>query len=458
MLNKSEILEEVRDFLVPQESIDSIANKFKIELEDRLANSFNSMLPTFFRTNSNTAEKNSAVQSNNLNCAETISSIILAIDFGGTNLRFALFTTKPTYNIKYIKTITIENRLVNKCFFENIVSNIINNLADEFLKLNFKNLTVPVSITFSFPLDTENKITVMGKNFIVSNEIKDIPIDILLQEVFDNLTQNTILSNRRINFKINANILNDSIAVHLTNEYLIQGSQLTPNNNDTNSEIDMATMSLILGTGLNVCFELPYGKLPYFKQSSINKNNHTNQPSSMDKIIINSELGFLGNNIIQLSPFDIINELTMPMPLENISSGNYLPKILKKILNYYNIYPELTIQFDGEMFINLLEGKDLKLVIDHIDLNFLCSLSKIIVERSSIYLVSAIKAINMLINENNNNSNNNNLTDNNLNIGYVGSFLAHSPIYQEQIIDKSNGNINLVFLKDSSLIGAAIAI
>lgn len=433
---KTHILYEIESKLIPSESLSEITNKFKNELEARLNNSDNSMLPSFL--------KKSKFDNNNNN---KNNNDILAIDFGGTNLKFAIFKTYPTYSIQYMNSMTIENKLVNLEFFDNIVETIILQLNDYFIthenlltKRNREQNHVPISITFSFPLNNKNEITVMGKNFQLTNEIKGKPINKILQSSFNKFSNKYL--NSKIKFHVNENIINDSIAVHLTNKYMAHDEKIEDNK-----------ISLILGTGLNTCFEVPFNRLPNFKKQA----DYTSNRNIDEGIIINSELGFLGAGVIKLcDDFDVVSNLSMPMPLENITSGNYLPEILKRILRFYNVYPELTINFDGEMFCQLVEGEDIKSMISDIDVEFIRDIANIILQRASIYIVAALNAINEFIHSGNVSNNNNSDHHNTINIGYVGSFLAYGKTYQEMIDKYSQGQINLQFLPDSSLIGAAV--
>lgn len=434
---KQEFLSDLESKLIPKDSLDLIIDEFKNELKERLLYSNNSMLPTFLKKTSNSVFYNHACD-----------KIILAIDFGGTNLKFALFKSYPTYAIQYSNIMEIENKLVNISFFDNIVKNVVLQLNDYCLTNchNFESDSrrdIFVSITFSFPLNQNNEITVMGKTFVLTDEIKGQPIDIILQESFDKYS--TSLMNDKFKFWINKNIINDSIAVHLTNKYS-KGYENEIVTNERNEDDTM--ISLILGTGLNVCFEVPFTSLPDFKKIAMEEIYE----SMKDDVIINSEIGFLGSDIIQLNPnFDIVSILEVPMPLENITAGDALPKILKRVLEFYQIYPEMTINFDGKIFCQLLDDQDIKSMISGIDIEFIRQIALIIIKRASIYLVAAIYAIHDFIHLDCALKN-----DKTIKIGYVGSFLAYCKTYQDMIDQYSCGKIQLQFLPDSSLIGAAI--
>ena len=434
---KQKFLSDIESKLIPKVSFGLIVDGFKNELKERLIHSDNSMLPTFLKKNSKPVCAN-----------DDHDKIILAIDFGGTNLKFALFKSYPTYSIQYSNIMEIENKLVNIPFFDNIVRTVVLQLNDYFLTnyhifKSHSGKDISVSITFSFPLNQNNEITVMGKTFVLTDEIKGQPIDDILQKAFDKYSASYM--NGKFKFWINKNIINDSIVVHLTNKY----SRGHENEIITNEENEDDTMiSLILGTGLNVCFEVPFSSLPDFKKP-VMEGIYANKKNN---VIINSEIGFLGSDIIQLNPgFDMVSSLEIPMPLENVTAGNSLPKILKRILEFYQIYPEMIINFDGKMFCQLVDGQDIKSMISGIDMDFIRQIALIIIKRASLYLVAAIYAIHDFIHLNGSSK-----IDKTIKIGYVGSFLAHGKTYQAMIDQYSCGKIQLQFLPDSSLIGAAI--
>lgn len=428
---KQNIIKELEDYLIPGDSIDSITQKFKNELYERLMESSNSMLPSMPSSNPRNPNKNDHV---------------LAIDFGGTNLKFAIFETYPSYVVRTMDTVELENKLVDLEFFDAIVTLILDRLNDKLFSFfnidsddgNHKK-TIQVSITFSFPLDCDNHITAMGKDFILTNEVKNLSIIKILQSAFNRICKWNHLD-KYFNFQINDTIINDSVAVHLTNNFI---------NCSNNSNEEGKNISLILGTGINSSFELPYSILPKFK-----RNIKMHGDETVQNVLINSEIGFLGKDIIKSTPFDVFEDSKMPMPLENITSGKYLPAILKNVLNYYKLYPELTINFNGEMLVNIVDNRDIGVILSDFDIDFVRQIAKLIMKRGSIYTVAAILAINSLVDEN---SGSRVKRSESIKVGYVGSFLAYSEFYQNNINQYSNSVIDLQYLQDSSLFGAAIA-
>ncbi|CCK69090.1 hexokinase KNAG_0B06640 [Huiozyma naganishii CBS 8797] len=426
-MQKSEILAELEKEFIPSESLETIADKLKEELQERLQCSANSMIPSHLRSEPTSGAGGAG------------GDLLLAIDFGGSNLKFVLFQQllNGTYSTKYMKSFAVENKYVDLKFFDRIVEQILGDVEDYLHEYqtcrsneNHRVLTVPVSVTFSFPLDTHNCVSVMGKNFHLTPLVKCTPLDKILQGAF-NTSCIKLKLDKSFKFKISKNIINDSIAVHLTNKF-------TPSvEHDQERNI-----SLILGTGLNSCFEVPHCTLPKFK-----RNPKYGDEDGTQNVIVNSELGFLGADVIRATQFDVFPTATLPMPLESITAGNALPFVLKNILEFYKIYPELTIKFNGQVFIDILECRDPKLVFNGVDVDFLRNIIKIIVRRGSIYLTAALKAVDSMIGG----------CEGPITVGYTGSFLAYSKFYQDQINHYSRGTISLEYMENSSLIGAAIA-
>ncbi|CCF58572.1 hypothetical protein KAFR_0E04210 [Kazachstania africana CBS 2517] len=455
MLDEDQILSELTELMIPKASVKQLTEEFAFQLEERLMKSHESMLPSNLSYTGVVAEDRSKFYKLPYN-----HNKILSVDFGGTTLKFAIIKTYPIASILYIEEFEInENKIVNLNFFKIIIERILlrltslnygnvndsnchnntNLLFNYFFDndiINNKLLNIPVTITFSFPINSDFKITSMGKGYQLTDEIKSMNIVELFQNLFDFYTEKFQVHNT-FKFSVDNNIINDSIAVHFANK-------LAKKENNRSSE---KLISLILGTGINSCFELPIKKLPAFKQEQIISKFSEYLDTDMKTIdedninvILNSEVGFLGKDIVNLTNFDYQqgkNELFMP--LEFTTSGNYVPKILKKILVHYNILP-----------IDELEKIDGKFITNELSKNFdgiIAKICQILIKRASIYIVSVIFAIESMINDH----------TRIINVGYIGSFLQFCQFYQEEIVRVSNGLVRLNFLRNSSIIGSSIA-
>ena len=479
----SDVLRDIRRALLPQGSLQSVRKSFHSELLKRLNNSSESMLPSSLNIIRLYKNNNDLLHPYNHNK-------ILAIDFGGTTLKIAVIKTYPTLCIDYLHTIDIEERHVNSEFFEKIIQSMIDEMKDKFFDFFYDNdlidnkiLNIPVSITFSFPLNSKFEITSMGKGYVLSDEIKNINFLQFLQHTFDKVcARNTIHDSFAFTIKDNL-IINDSIAVHLTNTYIKQFPTVTfftdshpsipASSSSTLANSDGNSISFILGTGTNCSFELPFHRLPEFKRNEILATKSNAPFESDNTVVINSEIGFLGSESIKLTKFDYVPPAAnKPMPLEYISSGRYIPSILVRVLQEYPIIcPPLSNRSDLEEIIdgatfglisNITDNFDLLEVTSQIkkkyginetlDLRALSSVAKTIVQRGALYVVASLLEIDALVEGDKSGP-----SFRQIDIGYVGSTLAFSKYYQEQITKMSNGRINLVFLQDSSLFGAAIS-
>lgn len=423
--------------LLSKDSLDNISLKFKEELASRLQNSNISMLPT------KTLEKGVRTSLNSSTVTLGDDNTILAIDFGGTSLKIAL-VTMPTCIIQYRDEFQVTNKVVDLKFFAEIIEWICSRLdvfyaSKKVSDWNLKPLFV--AITFSFPLNAEKEIAAMGKGFIMTDSIKNVGLDEIIK--------NSFIQSGVENVTV-CDIINDSVAVYLTSEFIC----------DTK---ESCSVSLIVGTGTNTCFELPFDALPKFKRDPF----QVEKTSSKLNVVINGEMGFLGSKVIELAPFDVQNDSPCTMPLEYITSGKWLPIILKNIICYYNIIPELNgkmddLEIDGQLLCQLVESENLENIkvkgVPQIQLPLVRDIAKLLLNRGAFYLVAALKAIFELKSElNDENENENDSTANVMEIGYVGSFLQNCSYYHEQIDFFSENKITLKFMEDSNLIGAAIA-
>ncbi|CCE61838.1 hypothetical protein TPHA_0B01640 [Tetrapisispora phaffii CBS 4417] len=412
MTVNSRIVGEVRKKFIPKDDAAELKVKFLAELEWRLQNSKYSMLPSRLVHGSIKAPN-----SNNR---------YISIDFGGTTLKIAIMkydSDEKNFEIAYQNSMNITSKIVDWKFFEELVFWICQQLNEQ---CDFSNeLTFLISTTFSSPLDDNNKIVSMGKGFELMDELKDISLNAILKKLFNKYKSNNIaFTNAR--FQI-CDIINDSVAVYITGKFTCLKSQI----------------ALILGTGLNSCFELPNFMLPEYKAQ------HYDIETSQ-KVIINAEAGFLGKDFIKLSRFEKGFELdNLNMPMEFITSGKYIPSSFLRLLTYYNIPISKEIEFDGSTFGAIINGNS---NITSSEFKNVCrELALLYLERASIYLVAMLEGILELTN------NSTTVESDTVNIGYVGSFLANIEEYRNMVEIRSGHKFKLIFLEDSNLKGATIA-
>lgn len=403
------VISEMRALFSPKLPLDKLIDNVSQELQQRLEASNVSMLPTCVV---NDLSLNTIVKS-----LEGSGTYLLAIDLGGTTLKMGILSI-PQFQMVYHQSLDLPHKVVNLKFFREIASWVCEK-THEFILLKGLSgrLTFLTGITFSFPLNSRNEITTMGKGFTIAEEVTSVSIQEVLEQSFEQVLV-------KFDFKIQFyGVINDSVAVYLANK--------------ASTEED--GISLILGTGINSCFSLPSLEVP--------SNKKLLEYSQNDVLLINSEIGFLGEKYIPLTQFDPPNSSkdNIPfMPLEYVTSGNWIPLALGNVLTYYGIMPQTPLKLNGQLICQILEDETVNIFQDHQDL--VRELTTMMIERGVTYLCAALKGISRF------KKNDRQI----IQVGYVGSFLRHCKLYQKRVEQISKGSIQLRFLEHSNLIGAAI--
>ena len=361
---------------------------------------------------------------------------ILTIDFGGTRLKFAIISL-PQIVIEYNDAFELTYNIVDSNFFNQIIYTICTRLAaNGYIKSKNETYEMPkffVSVTFSFPLNSKGEVVAMGKGFVMTNALQGSTVKQLIQSSFEQIISDNI---EEFFCAMNVcDVINDAIAVSLTSKFICESDSI----------------SLIIGTGTNACFEVPYGYLPPFKKNALKEtlpSSYNKETLNFKHVLINSEIGFVGKNIISLQPFDIHGGISYEMPLECVTSGKWLPLSLKKILLQYNIISkDSTIEFNGEMMCQLAENSN-NIWFENQHYTLICLIARLLIKRAAFYVAAIVQAIDIITGCKNYNF---------IHVGYVGSFLHNSAFYREQIKHYSSIDIRLQFLNHSNLLGAAIA-
>lgn len=418
MICGTTVLAELRQLLIPTKPVEQLAEEIYEELVERLHKSTVSML-VCRRLPKRVGRCDKLAQVG-------LRTKTLAIDFGGTRLKFAIISM-PDCHIEFQDAFNLEHKVVNLDFFYAIVR-LICLRVNKYLVCRTGDINkFSASIAFSFPLNSKNEIVTMGKGFILSPDVKGVSVLRILEASFEKV----LSTYKECNFEVEMrDIINDSVAVYLTSKFFSQELNL----------------SLILGTGINSCFELPFSSIPQFKRSV----EYTAGDHSDANLLINAEAGFLGSSIINITNFDLQNDSKCDMPLEYVSAGKWLPLTLKKILEHYNIPNSAGEALDGELLISIVEGVAVDDAFASTDNEsvLIRDISRILLQRGAIYIVAAVLAIAQLTDK---------IHRGTIEVGYVGSFLANSTFYRQQIEFYGKGIIKLHYLEDSNLLGAAIA-
>lgn len=422
MTIEGSIVRELTALLLPSNPIANVVDLFQEELLSRLQTSNISMLPQCL-----VPDERSRWDPNDK---------ILAIDFGGTRLKFAIISL-PQIVIEFNDAFELTYNVVDSAFFNEIIYKICTKLAaNGYIKSKNETSEVTkffVSVTFSFPLNSKGQVVAMGKGFVMTPALEALTVKEVIQLSFQRIISENI-EEFFCAVKV-CDVINDSIAVSLASKFICKHDSI----------------SLIVGTGTNACFEVPYGYLPPCKRDSLREtlpSNYIKETLNFKHVLVNSEIGFIGKDVITLQPFDIHGRVSYEMPLECITSGKWLPLSLKNVLLQYNLIPQdFTKEFDGELVCQLTENCTNNWFNDQY-YPLICQIARLLVKRAAFYIAAIIQAIDIITGCKNYNF---------IHVGYVGSFLQHSTFYQEQIKYYSDIDVELQFLNHSNLLGAAIA-
>ncbi|SCU98706.1 LADA_0H14862g1_1 [Lachancea dasiensis] len=400
-------LDEIETLLEPNESIEELVRLGVLDLELRLQESDTSMLSgEVMKSRPLKFEKWGAHR------------IPLALDFGGSFIKLAFIDPENGCILKH-HSLAVKRTIVDKRLFQDVVDWICQQI-DVFLGESGTICPIDyvMGVTFSFPLDLNGGLTTMGKGFILTDELKGAKVTELLQWHFDQT-----VGSRDASFSVLVSgIVNDSVAVYLANAV-------------TNAQKN--NISLILGTGINACFSIPASRLPARKLPADAK--------PLDTVLINSELGFLGQRFINLTGFDCTSE--PHMPLEFVTSGRWIPQTLYNILKSYHLLPKVIsgLEFDGKLVCGILDGSKTSL-FDETQQD-VQEITRFLIKRAAIYATAALLSILHFTGSTQSGV---------VRIGYVGSFLQHCYEYKNLIQEFSQGRLELVFLEHSNLIGAFV--
>lgn len=410
-------------FNIPKEQLSLIYDEYLTSFNKAYNHSQISMLPCFKIPKT-------------FNHKTDLNGQFIVLDIGGSTIRIGIVNLSNIHDPIVVQKqwlLDEDSKIIDLGFFENLVDKAIEittSLGDE----NDDIKEWEIGMTWSFPVNESNEIITMGKGFCITQEVVGIGIDKIVQRV---------CFARHFNAKVSS-VINDSIAVNLSG--LIDC--------DFNSKI-----SFILGTGLNSCVI----------------RNHE---------LINTELGFFGK-LHNVTKYDLIidqrwTSMKKPyienapdgvkifQPLEFLASGRYLSEMLRLIIMDL-IQRDLLPNFQVKNFIEpfQLHGKFIcifgssnnnsliksemssqyNIIITDEEITILRHVIDIILERSSIYVSIAIKALSQFVND----------EEDIINVNYIGSFLSHCTDLQAKISKHSQHTIKLNHIDNSSILGAAVA-
>jgi len=334
----------------------------------------------------------------------------ITIDFGGSNIRMALFQVKNRQaNILHISKIRLRSRVKDYTTSDYSLKDIFDLIAKQLSKIVDHKKEYKLVHTFSFAFVSSSKNNAVLPNFTKGIQLRFSPtqdINALLKQSFE-----------EANLKITpVAIIND------TTSSLVTG-------NFQNPQTDIA---LIAGTGHNSCFISASGE------------------------IINIESGYFAKNLpltkYDKQLFSLLTPEEQTQLFEILTAGKYMSKIAQQILKELNIFHHvdnistsvLSMAVDGRLRIKY--SKEQKITLRE--------LGMILMERSAALTAAEIFAIVRFIDPE---------FQRKHNIVFDGSFYEKSDYFRKrldhklELLFKSNAvKITHELIKDASSTGAAL--
>ncbi|KAG5998703.1 hypothetical protein E4U43_002369 [Claviceps pusilla] len=244
----------------------------------------------------------------------------VALDVGGSTLRVAVVALRgrdAAVN-KQSEIISMHSYRINKDvknlqgmqFFGWMAEKVKETLAGSCNYVNSPEKPLPVACAWSFPIEQTSmaggKILPMGKAFLADQGLLGEDLGEIIKQA---------CKSQNLHVELRA-ILNDSSACLLARAYSYANTRF----------------GLILGTGVNLAAHLPV--------LGIGKNKFGVRPkewfNEASHVIVNTELGMFGHNILPLTRWDqaLTKQHPRPdfQPLEHLVSGMYLGEIVRLIL------------------------------------------------------------------------------------------------------------------------------
>ncbi|KAK4190801.1 hexokinase-1 [Podospora australis] len=422
----------------------------------------------------------------------------LALDVGGSTLRVALVDLGARgapgceTGIVRIDSFKIDNSirgLVGRAFFDWMAERIHQTIAKDSERGHSPEHPLLAGLAWSFPIDqTSSKggnLCGMGKGFLAA--------DGLLGEDLGEIIRLACLK-KGLYVELSA-IVNDSSAT------LLSAAYTTPS----------TRFGLILGTGVNIAVHLPV--------HTIRQSKYGDRPATWHEkashVIVNTELGMFGHDILPVTKWDKQLRKGHPrpdfQPLEHLVSGYYLGEVCRLILldaiqttgNLGGVVPpslNTPYTLDTET-LSLIEADTTPTLTAAIkifhtrhpstitptiaDMTFIRTLASYISKRSASIVAASLFALWQLKSETEaeflaplspdspflaETEAEIKITRSKTTVAYNGSVVEHYPGYRaslQQFLDElvtestaegEKGSIALVEAKESSLLGAAVAL
>ncbi|KAL2150862.1 hypothetical protein VTH82DRAFT_7425 [Thermothelomyces myriococcoides] len=247
------------------------------------------------------------------------SGLYLALDVGGSTLRVALIelggkgAEGTEGRIVRMDTFKIDSHVRNlkgAHFFDWMAERIRRTVAKDSTRGQSPDLPLLIGLAWSFPIEQTSskggKLSAMGKGFRAHEGLLGQDLGEIIKSACQKQGLHVELSS----------IVNDSSAALLSEAYVTPSTRF----------------SLILGTGVNIAAHLPV--------NTIGQPKFGDRPSSWHEkashVIVNTELGMFGHDILPLTKWDKLLKADHPrpdfQPLEQLVSGYYLGEICRLAL------------------------------------------------------------------------------------------------------------------------------
>ncbi|KAI2633463.1 hexokinase-1 [Xylaria nigripes] len=294
-------LEDIEELLLGPfrgDKLRAFSSDLKAQFRERLQTHPECMLPSF----------------NHLLPTGNETGRYLALDVGGSTLRVALVELRgreeKERGCEIVRMISFKitpaiKRLEGMAFFDWMAERIYEVIHKDGA-VNTED-PIPVGLAWSFPVEqvslSGGLMMGMGKGFLATNGLLGQD----LGEIIKSACQ-------KHGLKVHvASIINDSSATLLSQAYMHAETRF----------------GLILGTGMNMAVHLPVSALSRFKYGKRPESWF----DSASHVIVNTELGMFGHDILPLTRWDDLLNDSHPrpdfQPLEHLVSGYYLGEICR---------------------------------------------------------------------------------------------------------------------------------
>ncbi|KAG7912485.1 hypothetical protein KL907_000687 [Ogataea polymorpha] len=363
---------------------------------------------------------------------------VLVLDLGGSTFRLCILELfgQGRYEILCSREWQLDSKEINVSFFQSLVDRVCTATIDRYFA---HAVTVGLSICFPFKQTKPNDayLDVVGKGFILADEIRGKNIALLLQQQLETATKKQVCVKA---------VINDAVSVYVAGAYLYE-----------------CRLGLVLGTGLNAA-------------------------ASYQNRVLNTEMSCFGSSLAGLlTPWDFEMQpayrerrtahcqLPLFQPLEYMCSGRYIGELFRigvldmaqrgQVFIGQRVVLGSAYELTGETLCRIYEGSideigrifaKYNVAVTDQDPGVLRSIIRSLITRAAAVLASWLVAFCRIQTPG---------THDTVRIGYIGSFLEHFAYYREQTqlfldvycAQHSDLRFDIRLIPHSTALGAAIS-